>query len=143
MRSQHGLSWPKGLPLSPSCKVGEVQGLGLGSLCARAGDGTVRRENTNEIFRGSLQGKSSGHQPNSVIASFYTGSCSQFKGKDALFRASSFPATVPNLPVTCPWLCDGCAFPHAPIFFCSVCSIIPDQRPSGMSPSCKDGLIIQ
>lgn len=40
--------------------------------------------------RGSLQHHGNAHQLNSVIANFYTGSCSQFKGKGTLFRALPF-----------------------------------------------------
>lgn len=40
---------------------------------------------------------------------------------------------------TCLWLYDGCTVSSSPIF---LCSIIPDQIPSEISPSCENGSII-
>lgn len=94
------------------CKAGGplVQGFGLGV-------GQWGGKIQTRWPGGSLQDSSNTSQPNIVTADFYTGSCSQFQGKDTLFGASPYPATSPDLLMTCTWLCDGCSVSRPP-FFC-------------------------
>lgn len=146
MQPRHGLSWPmEGLSLSPWCRwerckawawAALVRGLGL---VVGQGGGKIQARSPG----GSLQDNGNAHQLNNIIANFYTGSCPHFEGKDASSRASTFPAAVPNLLVTCPCLSDGCVLSRSPVVFCSICSISPDQRPSEASPSCKNGFSVQ
>lgn len=94
------------------CKAGGPSVQGFGLVVGQQGGKTQTR-----WPGGSLQDSSNAYQLNIVIADFYTGSCSQFQGKDTLFTASPFPATSPDLLVTCTWLRDGRSVSHPPFFF--------------------------
>lgn len=107
-------------------------GLGTPRCKALAGGGTTRRKNTNELQKGAWS-NGNVHHLNNAFDNFYPGSSSQFKGNDTSFQG--FTLSCSN-----PWLVDSCMVSSSPIF---LCSITPDLIPSEMSPSCKNGLIIQ